>query len=67
MNNSLSRLLGDAILYYEPRIALEDLEISESEDLTGLLFINITYTVRSTNSRYNMVYPFYLNEAQPGS
>ena len=67
LNNSLSRLLGDAILYYEPRITLENLEITASEDLTGLLFINITYTVRSTNSRYNMVYPFYLNEAQPGS
>ena len=67
LNNSLSRLLGDAILYYEPRITLENLEISESEDTAGLLLINLIYTVKSTNSRYNMVYPFYLNEAQPGS
>ena len=66
--NSLTSLIEDAILYYEPRIQLDRLDISESEDSPGLLFISINYTVRSTNSRYNMVYPFYLNEAaSPGS
>jgi len=66
--NSLTSLIEDAILYYEPRITLDRLDISESEDLPGLLLISINYTVRSTNSRYNMVYPFYLNEAaNPGS
>jgi len=61
--SSLTSLIEDAILYYEPRIQLDRLDISESEDVPGLLFISINYTVRSTNSRYNMVYPFYLNEA----
>lgn len=64
--NRLSRLLEDAILYHEPRITLEDLKITESKDVTGLLLINLVYTVKSTNSRYNMVYPFYLDEGQPG-
>ena len=61
--NSLSRMISDAILYHEPRIILDRLRISESPAENGLLLINMEYTVRSTNSRYNMVYPFYLNEA----
>ncbi len=66
--NTLTSLISDAILYHEPRIHLDNLDISESETERGLLLISIEYTVRSTNSRFNMVYPFYLNEATvPGS
>ena len=66
--NSLTDLISDAILYHEPRIKLDGLDISESESVQGLVLIGIEYTVRSTNSRYNMVFPFYLNEAAtPGA
>ena len=61
--NSLTGLISDAILFYEPRITLNDLDISQSDAEAGLLVISIDYTIRTTNSRYNMVYPFYLNEA----
>ena len=61
--NSLTGLISDAILYHEPRINLERLDIAESETEPGLLLIQIDYTIRSTNSRFNMVYPFYINEA----
>jgi phage baseplate assembly protein W len=65
---NLTSLISDAILYHEPRIRLNDLEISEAEAEAGLLLINLDFTVRSTNSRFNMVYPFYLSEAvTPGS
>lgn len=53
----------DAILVFEPRVQLEGLEIVESEDTAGLLTISLHYTLRGTNSRYNLVYPFYLREA----
>jgi len=61
--NTLTRLMTDAILYHEPRITLDLLDITESDSEQGLLLISMEYTIRSTNSRYNMVYPFYLNEA----
>ncbi len=61
--NNLTRMITDAILYHEPRITMDNLDVSESESQAGLLLINITYTVRNTNSRFNMVYPFYINEA----
>ena len=61
--NGVTGIISDAILYHEPRIQMNRLEITESQSTQGLLLIAIDYTVRATNSRYNMVYPFYLNEA----
>jgi phage baseplate assembly protein W len=61
--NALNSMIADAILYHEPRISLDQLDVSESADEQGLLLISLEYTVRSTNSRFNMVYPFYINEA----
>ena len=56
-------LIEDAILHHESRIVLNSIEASESGAEAGLLLISIDYTIRATNSRYNMVYPFYINEA----
>jgi len=58
----LKDLVENAILYFEPRIDLEGVEIDTSQELEGLLLIKITYTVRVTNSRFNYVYPFYKSE-----
>ena len=63
--NSLTGLVSDAILFHEPRIALNNLQISDGEADAVLLLIQIDYTIRTTNSRYNMVYPFYLSEGIP--
>jgi len=59
----LRDMIADAILHHEPRITVNGIEVSESEAQSGLLLIEIDYTVRATNSRFNMVYPFYLDEA----
>jgi phage baseplate assembly protein W len=61
--NELTSLITDAILYYEPRIDVAGITIDESSALSGMLLIGIEYRVRSSNSRFNMVFPFYLNEA----
>lgn len=57
IRNEISR----TVTLYEPRIALEDVSFEEQPD-QGVLLIRLTYTVIRTNSRNNMVYPFYLNE-----
>jgi phage baseplate assembly protein W len=49
-------------LYYEPRIDLNKIDIDPTDELEGVLLINLDYTVRATNSRKNMVYPFYKAE-----
>ena len=63
--NALNSLVSDAILYHEPRINMDNLDVSEDADEPGRLIIQIEYTIRGTNSRFNMVYPFYINEATP--
>ena len=60
---SMKDRIADAILDREPRIEVNDIDITESEEPVGLLLISIDYTIRTTNSRFNLVYPFYINEA----
>ena len=65
--NQIKGLLNDAIINHEPRIKLHDVDVSRSKTEAAAVEIRITYTVLGTNSRYNMVFPFYLNEAStPG-
>jgi len=58
----ISEMIRTAILYYEARIDLNSLLIDDSQDAEGIIIINISYTVRTTNSRFNFVYPFYKRE-----
>lgn len=65
--NRLTNMIHDAILHHEPRIELLDVRIDVDASEVGLLRIALDYVVLGTNSRYNMVFPFYLNEAtNPG-
>ena len=60
---SIRSAVSDAILYYEPRIRLDGVDVAESADTPGQMTISVRYTVRANNTRFNLVYPFYLNEA----
>lgn len=55
-------LIKTAILYHEPRIDVLNINISETDPLEGKLIIDIKYKVRATNSRANLVFPFYKQE-----
>jgi phage baseplate assembly protein W len=55
-------LVKTAILYHEPRIKLNKVDLDDSRDLEGVILINIDYTVRTTNTRFNYVFPYYKNE-----
>lgn len=59
----LSTSIEEAVLLHEPRIELLDLDVSLHPQLAGALLIRIDYQIPATNSRFNMVFPFYLNEA----
>lgn len=58
----MTDIIKTAILKYEPRVILNKVELSESEELDGVVLITLIYTVRTTNTRFNFVYPFYKNE-----
>ena len=61
--SQLSTTIEEAVLLHEPRIELLDLDVSLHSQLDGVLLIRIDYQIPTTNSRFNMVFPFYLNEA----
>jgi len=52
-----------AILYHEPRIKILSIEIDTQNDIEGEILIQINYEVRNTNTRSNMVFPYYKREA----
>ncbi len=55
----VERQVYDALVRWEPRI--EVLDVTAEEKGKGeVLLINIHYRVRSTNTFFNLVYPFYL-------
>lgn len=67
LSTTLRTLLEDRIrttlLVHEPRIRVLGLAVDDSQALEGLLQIRLDYAVRSTNSRFNLVYPYYLGDA----
>ncbi|UUC46525.1 GPW/gp25 family protein [Flavobacterium cerinum] len=56
-------IIERAILYHEPRINLLNIEIDTTDELEGQILIHIDYEVRNTNTRSNIVFPFYKGEA----
>ena len=63
MSTTMRTLLEDRVktvlLIYEPRINLLSLRLDTSAAYEGKLLLLLEYEVRATNSRYNLVYPFY--------
>jgi uncharacterized protein len=62
LTSQVASLIYDAILENEPRIELRSVDVTTADE-AGVLQIAIDYGIRGTNSRFNMVFPFYLNEA----
>ncbi|MEZ4384617.1 MAG: GPW/gp25 family protein [Nannocystaceae bacterium] len=56
----ISRAVFTALTKYEPRIEVLGIEVAPDEDEDNLLKIEIDYRLRSVNSRFSLVYPFYL-------
>lgn len=70
LNNTLIGFIRDlvtkAILYYEPRITAEAVDVTaagSTELWEGRFTIQVTYFIPQTNSRFNYVYDYYSNEA----
>ncbi|WP_020570409.1 GPW/gp25 family protein [Neolewinella persica] len=51
-----------ALLQYEPRILVDKLALDTSFLTEGRVELVVDYRIRATNTRYNFVYPFYLEE-----
>lgn len=59
---SLRDEIRQAILFFEPRIILDSITVTIDDAMDGRLMIELVYRIRATNTRSNIVFPFYLNE-----
>lgn len=59
MKTLMADKVESAILYHEARITLEKVILDDSHELEGVVLINVVYRVKSTNSRFNFVFPYY--------
>lgn len=58
----INDMIRNAILFYEARIDLNSVTVDDSNETEGIILLEIDYTVRTTNSRFNFVYPYYKTE-----
>lgn len=60
--NLVETTVREALNTFEDRIEILNLNVSGDEADTGKLMISLDYQVKSTNGRFNLVFPFYLKE-----
>ena len=56
----MAQAVREAIAQWEPRVETESVDVLPDKRDTSLVHIYVTYRVRSTNDRRNLVYPFYV-------
>ena len=62
VSSTIKELVRSAIVYHEPRIKLMRLNLEQVDPYSGLVQLEVDYVIRSTNSRFSFVFPFYLQE-----
>ena len=49
-----------SVLLYEPRIELINVKFDTTQEVSGVILINLEYQIRKLNVVSNLVYPYYL-------
>jgi phage baseplate assembly protein W len=62
LTSQMKNMVKQAILNWEPRIDVDEVQVQPDATQFGKVLINVIYTIRMTNTRSNLVYPFYLTE-----
>lgn len=60
----VKNIVERALVVWEPRIDVRDVSVALNPTTRNALNITISYQVRATNTFYNFVYPFYLQEVR---
>ncbi|HEX8070859.1 MAG TPA: GPW/gp25 family protein [Pyrinomonadaceae bacterium] len=59
----VSQAVRQALLLFEPRIDVLDVQVSQGGSGGEVMLISLDYRVRATNNVFNLVYPFYLERS----
>jgi phage baseplate assembly protein W len=57
--SELNDEIAHAILHFEPRVKFIEAEVIEKNELEGIASLLIKYEIIITNTRHNIVFPFY--------
>jgi phage baseplate assembly protein W len=60
----LETTVREAVRDWEPRIDLEEVRVEPDLDDESRITVHIGYLVRKTNTRSNLVFPFYLGKVE---
>jgi hypothetical protein len=60
----LETTVREAVRDFEPRIDLDAVDAEADADEENRVTVAISYRVRSSNSRFNLVFPFYLDTVE---
>jgi uncharacterized protein len=63
LSTEIRLTVKDAIEKFEPRLRLLAVRLDTGLMNEGRVDIAVEYQIVTTNSRFNLVYPFYINEA----
>ena len=58
--DAISGEVTSALRQWEPRIDVRDVVVTIDAKDPALLYIDIRYSIRATNDRRNLVFPFYV-------
>jgi len=58
----IRRSVKEALRKWETRIIETEVNVDASQLQRGVLLLHIQYLVRATNTPYNLVYPYYIQE-----
>ena len=60
--NMIANRIKQAILYHEPRVKTEDIDLRPNYN-EGRIEVIVSYLIIATNNRRNLVYPYLFTEA----
>jgi phage baseplate assembly protein W len=64
--NLLETSVRNAVTTWEPRVTLDDVSADADATDPNHVTVSIDYTVRQTNTKGNLVFPFYLGQVGAG-
>ena len=63
----MAESVREALSQWEPRATVEEVIVLADPDREGTVHIEISYIIRATNDRRNLVYPFYVIPSEDGA
>jgi phage baseplate assembly protein W len=61
----LRHRVEEALITWEPRIDVVEVSVTADGATRNRLDVDVRYRVRTTNTFYNLVFPFFLEEGRP--